>query len=369
MMLLKVLSKMDRESISSEVVCLTDIGTVGPKIQELGIPVHTIGMRIGRPDLFSIWRFIRLVRRLRPNLLQGWMYHGNLAAQLSSVFLSPEIPVVWNIRHSIYDLKSEKRLTALIIRMSAFMSKRPSQIIYNSRTSASQHEALGIAPHKRIIIPNGFNTETFSPSENARAIIRKELGLSSTSILIGFIARYHPMKDHNNFIQAAAFLSRNYPDVHFLLAGKNVDMNNPELTKRVDDVKLNNNIHLLGERRDMSTLTASLDIASSSSFSEAFSNVIGEAMACGVPCAVTDVGDSKLLIGETGKTVPPRDPEALANAWKTFIELGSEGRRDLGKKARSRIKNVFNMEKIASQYESLYLKLLHMDISKNSSEP
>lgn len=360
MMLLKILSKVDREIFSPEVVSLTDIGTVGPKIQKLGIPVHCLGMRPGWPDPLSILRFIPLVRRLRPDLIQGWMYHGNLAAQLISVFLPPNIPVLWNIRHSIYNLKFEKRLTALIIRMNALISKRPLRIIYNSQISASQHEALGFAPNKMMVIPNGFNTKTFAPSENARSVIRKELGLSSSTILIGLIARYHPMKDHGNFIQASAFLSKNFPNVHFLLAGKNVDMKNPYLKKLIYDLKLNNNLHLLGERKDINTLTASLDIATSSSYSEAFPNVIGEAMACGVPCAVTDVGDSKLIVGDTGKVIPARDPRALANAWQEFIELGLEGRREIGEKARSRIKKFFTLEKVASQYESLYFQLLNI---------
>lgn len=362
LMLLKVLSQMARESFLPEVVSLTDIGTVGPKIRGLGIPVHSIGMRL--PDPLSIFRFIRLVRRLQPDLLQGWMYHGNLAAQFISLFLPAHIPVLWNIRHSIYNLKSEKRLTALIIRISALISKRPLRIIYNSEVSASQHEALGFAPNKMTLIPNGFNTKIFSPSENARSVVRKELGLPSSTILIGLIARYHPMKDHGNFIQATAFLSRNFPNVHFLLAGENVDMKNPYLKSVIDDLKLNNNYHLLGERMDINTLTASLDIASSSSFSEAFSNTIGEAMACGIPCAATNVGDNKLIVGETGRIIPPRDPMALANAWQEFIELGLEGRRELGEKARSRIKKLFTVEKVASQYESLYLKHLNIHTSK-----
>lgn len=358
-MLYKLLSHMDPKNYKTEVVSLIDVGPMGRKIQELGIPVHGLDMRIGRPDPISIWQLIRLVRKLKPSLIQGWLYHGNLAAQFVKIFLSEPMPVLWNIRHSIHNLDYEKKTTAWVIRLCAKLSNKPCRILYNSKVSADQHEALGYAPEKRVVIPNGFDTEFFSPFKEARLKIRKELGLSSSSILIGLIGRYHVMKDHSNFIRAAAHLSNSHPDVHFLLAGRDVDINNRELMDLLLDLKLTHKFHLLGERNDINRLTAGLDIASSSSsFGEGFPNVIGEAMACQIPCVVTDVGDSGWIVGDTGRVIPPRDPVALAEAWKKLLDIGLEGRKELGKKARDRIMENFSIKRIVSQYEVLYRSLL-----------
>lgn len=353
-MLLKVLSKMDQECFSPEVVSLTDIGTVGPKIQALGIPVHSIGMRSGRPYPLSIWRFIRLVRRLQPDLLQGWMYHGNLAAQFVKPILSKRAHIIWSIHHSVYSLANEKWATAWVIRLCARMSIFPSRILYVAQSSATQHEHLGFSSKKCSVIPNGFNVDLFIPSEEARNQIRKELGLAPSVKTIGLIARYHSMKDHKNFLEAAAILLKSNPDAHFILAGKNIDRNNKSLMSSVQSLGLEGKIHFLGFRQDSHTLNAAFDIAANSSFSESFSSAIGEAMSCAVPCVVTDVGDSSLLVGETGIVVPPRSPEALARGWEKLLNIGNEGRKDLGRQARERIISNFSLDRIVSQYESLY---------------
>jgi len=359
MMLFKILSGMDREKYASEVVSLMGVGSVGQKIQNLGIPVHDIGMRRGCPNPLSIWRFFHLVRKLKPGLIQGWMYHGNLAAHFGNSFLPKPVPVLWNIRHSLYNLEYEKRMTAWVIRLCARLSSKPAQILYNSQVSAAQHEALGYVSDNRLMIPNGFDTDVFSPSEEARREVRQELGLSSSSTLIGLIGRYHPMKDHGNFIRAADHLSKSHGDVHFLLAGNNVDAENKELMNLINEQNLSSKVHLLGERDDVNRLMASLDIASSSSyFGEGFPNVIGEAMACGVPCVVTDVGNSGWVVGDTGLVIRPRDPVALASAWKELLDMGLEGRKVLGAKARKRVIANFSINEIVSQYESLYSGLL-----------
>lgn len=163
------------------------------------------------------------------------------------------------------------------------------------------------------------------------------------------------MKDHANFIQAAALLLKDRSDVHFILAGTEVNSENHSLQQLIQNLEISNHIHLLGERKDISRLTAALDIASSASaYGEAFPMVVGESMSCAVPCVVTDVGDSAWIVGNTGKVVPPRNSEALANAWKELIEMGEEYRQALGKAARARIIECFGLETVVSQYEAVY---------------
>lgn len=359
MMLYKLVAHCDRSRFSPVVISLMNEGTIGEKIRALDIPVFSAGMLQGLPGPASTLRLIRLVKKIHPDLIQGWMYHGNLAAEAAKVFLSRPVPVLWNIRHSVFDLAHEKRMTAMVIRLCAKMSTKPMRILYNARTSSIQHQKLGYCPEKTVVIPNGFDTNLFCPSEEARVEIRNQLGISPNTPLIGLIARYHPMKDHANFLQAAAQLSNAYPDVQFLLAGHRVDMSNAPLMEWVRRLKLKDKTHFLGRRKDMHRVTAALDIASISSyFGEGFPNVVGEAMACGVPCVVTDVGDSAWVVGETGKVVPPKNPQALATAWKEFLGLGLEERKRLGRAARVRIEKNFNLPTIISQYENLYEQIM-----------
>ena len=366
MMLYKVLSRLDRKQFDPVVVSLKCKGTLGDRISDLGIPVRTMGMKPGVPTLASTWRLIRTVRELNPDLIQGWMYHGNLAAQLAVTVAPHPVPVIWNIRHSLHSLDSEKAGTAAIIKLLAKLSSYPAQILYNSKTSAIQHEELGYKAGKTRIIPNGFDTDLFTPSTEARNSLRTELSIAENIFLIGLMGRYHAVKDHANFLKAAAILLETYSDIHFVLAGREISRENIALQDFIETWGLTERIHLLGERPDMPHITAALHIASSSSYSEAFPNVIGEAMSCGVPCVVTDVGDSAWIVGDTGRVVPPRDPQALANAWKELIDLGSMGRERLGHLARTRIIEHFSLDSVVAQYEALYESLLAWQLNRRN---
>ncbi|WP_414571139.1 glycosyltransferase family 4 protein [Nostoc sp. CCY 9925] len=353
-MLYKLLSRIDRQRFHPVVISLMDRGTWGDRIANLGIPIYTIDMQPGTLKLVNIWRMIHIVNQLKPDLIQGWMYHGNLAAQFTKLFIFRQVPVLWNIRHSLHSLELEKPRTTTIIKLCAKFSDLATKIIYNSQNSSKQHEKIGYVFDKSCVIPNGFETEKFTPSIEARLSVRSELNTPENALLIGLIGRYHPIKDHFNFLQAAVLLLKNYSNVQFVLAGNKVDWENHLLSELIHELGLVKHIHLLGERHDVPRLTAAFDIASSSSSGEGFPNVIGEAMSCGVPCVVTDVGDSGWIIGDTGKVVPPRNPEALANAWQALIDIGKEGRESLGKAARARVIKCFSLDSIVGEYEALY---------------
>ncbi len=358
-MLYHLLSRMNRDCFSPVVISLMDRGTVGDRIEALGIPVHTIGIKQGIPTPADIWRLVKTVHQINPDLIQGWMYHGNLAAQLASIFFANKKPVLWGIHHSITALKSEKKLTQLIIKLGALLSPKTTKIIFVSKNSKAQHEALSYRVEKNCVIPNGFDTSLFKPSQQARLDLRKELDLPEKAFLIGLICRYHPMKDHNNFLQAAALLLKKYPDVYLILVGTNVDEKNTTLHQLIQDLRIVERVRLLGERSDMSRLTAALDLATSASaYGEAFPLIIGEAMSCGVPCVVTDVGDSAWVVSDTGRVVSPRNPQALAEAWQELIVMSSDDRDALGKAARSRIIETFSLEAVVTQFEDLYKNVI-----------
>jgi glycosyltransferase involved in cell wall biosynthesis len=368
MMLYKLLSQMDRERFDPIVVALRNRGQLHRRIEALDVPVYNVAMRLGIPTPTSCWRLVRLMRRLKPDLIQGWMYHGSLAALVGGAFARGSVPVVWNIRQSLNKLNYEKRATAAIIRFLAYLSKRPAKIIYNSRIAAAQHGAIGYEMQDSLVIPNGFMTTLFTPSQEARNSVRVELGIPDETLLIGRVSRYHPAKDHANFLHAAALLLKTHPDVQFVLCGDGVNWVNPVLCKLIDDLKLGERVHLLDQRQDMPRLTAALDIATSSSCgAESFPNVIGEAMSCGVPCVATDVSDLLWIIGETGRVVPPRNAQALSNAMKELVELGAEGREKLGQAARERVLKHFPLEDIYSLYEALYHDVLGRSPKGSSS--
>jgi glycosyltransferase involved in cell wall biosynthesis len=359
MMLYKLLSKIDRKQFEPIVISLMDRGTLGDRIEALGVPVHTIGINPGKPMPVHLWRLFSLIYQLKPDVIQGWMYHGNLAAQFASFINGNKIPVLWSIHHSIDSLKSDKRMTAAIIKFSVYISHIPKQILFVSQNSKLQHEALGYSSKNSCIIPNGFDTLLFSPSLRDRIDVRSELNLPEEFLLIGLICRYHPMKDHANFIQAAALLLKEYPNTNFLMIGPGVDQYNSTLSQQIKELGIDNHISLLGERKDIPHLIASLDIfTSASAYGEAFPLVVGEAMSCGIPCVVTDVGDSGWIVGDTGRVVPPRNPLMLADAWKELIVLGEEGRNILGKAARARITKDFSLNSVVAKYELAYEKIL-----------
>lgn len=355
LMLFKLLSTLDRARFQAYVVTLRDKGVVGPKIEALGVPVYELGIAGLWSLPRAVWRSFRIIRQSRPMLIQGWMYHGNLVASLLGCLVSNRVPVLWNIRQSLSDLDAEKRLTALVIRTGAGLSGSATRIMYNSHKAARQHEHLGYSGNKAVIIPNGFNTAIFRPNPIAAMALRRELGVGSKVPLIGLVARYHPMKDHENFLRAAALLLQKHPAIRFVMVGRDVVPDNPNLANLIKGLALEGYVYLLGERVDMPEVTAALDVAVNASLrGEAFPNAVGEAMACGIPCVVTDVGDSAWIVGQTGRVVPPCDASAMAAVIGELLCGGAEYRLGLGQAARFRINELFFLEHVVAQYVALY---------------
>lgn len=357
-MLYKLLSRMDRRSFQAEVVSLTDIGPVGRKIQALGVPVRALGMRRGVPDAARLLRLAGWLRHHPPDVIQTWMYHADLVGGLAAK-LAGGIPVAWDVQHANLDPTRNKRSTIWTAHTCAWLSRwLPSAIVCSSEAAQAVHARLGYALGRMVVIPNGFDLDVFRPDPESRLAVRRQLEIPEDSLLIGLVARFHPQKDHYNFVQAAGLLHRAMPEVHFLLCGEGITWENPVLGEWIDDAGVESCCHLLGRREDMPRLTAALDVASSSSFGEGFPNVVGEAMACGVPCVVTDVGDCAAIVGDTGIVVPPRDPTSLASAWHKLLSMGREEGRRSGERARLRVKSKYDLGQITRRYERLYKALL-----------
>ena len=357
-MLYDLLSHIDRDRFEPVVISLMDRGDIGKQIEQLNIPVHSIGMLSGKPTIASAMGIIKLIKKIEPDLIQGWMYHGNLAAQLYQLFAIRKIPIIWSIHHSLHQISEEKPLTQGIIRFGSWSSKFVAKVAYVSEKSQAQHLKIGYCQTNSCLIPNGFDTSRFKSDLKIRQKFRQELNLNGDTFLIGSIARYHPMKDHANFIKAAKVLLTESPETKFVMVGSEVDYENQTLTNLIDELGICDSVYLLGERKDIPQITPALDLlTSSSAYGEAFPLVLGEAMSCGVSCVVTDIGDSAWIVGDTGKVVPPKNPTALAKAWLEMINMDKSIKANLGQSARNRIIEKFSLVSIVNQYEDLYQSL------------
>ncbi len=357
MMLYKFLSGYNHDVYDMQVISLTSVGEMGKRIQNLGVPVTALGMQKNLKSILLLFKLISLLKKEKPDILQTWMYNADFLGFFASKIAG--IPnLIWNIRHSDLNPQQNKKMTIILARLCALLSSFTTAIICCSQASYVVHSALGYCKKKMVVIPNGFNLKEYHPNVNAKLHLLREFNLPGNANVIGLIARWNPQKDHKNFVSAASILSQHLPNVYYLLCGDGVTWENQELVSWITTHKLNDKFLLLGRRDDIPKLIAGFDlVTSSSAYGEGFPNVLGEAMASGVPCVATDVGDSAYIIGDTGITVSPRNPEKLANAWMRMINRTDKD--ELGIKARNRILSNFDIDKIINTYQNLYQQVIN----------
>lgn len=361
--LLRLVCHMDRSRFRNTVVTMTDLipqrvpGLLQSRLAEAEVPVYSLGMRRGVPSPLAAIRFFRIVRRIRPHILQTWMYHADLLGLLVGK-LAGVSAIAWNIRCSAMEMAHYRLMSTVVLRALVPLSRLPQVVLANSQSGIQAHKELGYIPRRWLYIPNSLNLDEFRPDRRAKARLCCELGLPQDTRLIGLMARFHSMKDHANFIAAASMLAADDPSLHFVLAGIGIDSDNEEVTRLVESTGLPHRFHLLGQRHDVHRIAAALDIAcSSSAFGEGSSNAVAEAMACGVPCVATDVGDSALIVQNTGKIVPPKDARAFAQACRELLNLSPRKRHELGLAARARVEERFSLHAVVEQYQELYEQL------------
>ncbi len=357
-MLLKLLERLDRQIYEPFVISLTPHSELGVSIGRLGIPVSCFAMQGSLFDLQDFFCLVWQLKRLRPDIVHTWMYHADFIGGLACR-LAGKKALGWCIRNSNLDANKTKFMTRIIVRACALISRWVPVLILSCSEQARQvHIAHGYAADKMVVVPNGFDLDRFQPDNLARISVRQELGLTQDALLVGLIGRFDPQKNHAGFFKAAKHLHQRMPKVHFLLVGKDVDNVNLDLVQAAKAAGVFDISHFLGLRHDIPRLMASLDLLASSSHGEAFPNVLGEAMACGVPCAVTAAGDSAHIVADTGRIVSVGDMEGLANAIEQLLMLPLAERRCLGERARKRVAEHFEIGQVARQYQDFYQKLL-----------
>ena len=362
-MLLKVIERLSPE-FSPYLISLAPVKEIGARIRSMGVPVESFDMAPGKLNLAAFWRMKQRLGEIAPDVVHTWMYHadlmGGLAARLAGV------PAVgWCIRHSNLSPNENKQLTLAIVKACAWLSRSiPDMILCCSDIARQVHVGVGYANEKMLVIPNGFDLSLFKSDPSARLSLREELGVASEAPLVGLIGRFDVQKNHIGFIEAAAQLHEQRPDVHFVLAGSEIDESNRALARPIAAAGLSQVMHLLGPRHDVPRLMAALDVLASSSIGEAFPNVLGEAMACGVPCVVTDVGDSAFIVGDTGQVVASRDMLGLARGVRELLALPRAERQELGGRARMRVAQQFEIGVVVRRYEDFYRYLARQGLAR-----
>jgi len=350
--LVNLVASLDRTEFESTVVSMTGQGALAATLDPLAT-LLSLDMQRGRPTARA-WRTLRGILRARqPDIVQTWLYHADLLG-LAALGFARRPRLCWNIRCSNMALEHYRPLTRLVIGVLARCASRPAAVVANSEAGRLFHVGLGYRPREWAVIPNGFDTARFVPDAAARLATRAALGIAADAPVMGLVGRRDPQKDHETFLLAARRVLDHLPAARFVLVGHQVTA----LAPRVDTLGLRDAALLLEQRADMPQLMAAFDIGClSSGFGEGFPNVLGEMMACAVPCVSTTVGDAAQIVANTGLVVPPSAPMALADALLALWLEGPDARRARGHAARQRVEAHYTLAQTTERYATLYRRL------------
>lgn len=329
-------------------------GVFDGELAAAGVPVHYAGKR-GRWDVVGfLLRLTLILRRLRAVVIYSFLDLPNILAALCHPAVG-RTRLVWSIRAAGMEMQHYDWLSRLIPKLEARLSRSADVVVANSRAGKDWAISRGFPPDKMVVIENGIDTERFRFDAAGRERVRSEWHVGAGEQLIGLVARLDVMKDHPNFLKACALLAEKRRNLRFVCVGGGASTHREELEAIAEDLKIVDRLIWAGPRSDMPAVLSALDIASSSSFGEGFSNAIAEAMACERPCVVTDVGDSARIVGDTGEVVPPRDADALAEAMARMLDRIA-GNIDIGRRARARVVEEFSVGHMVARTERVLME-------------
>jgi glycosyltransferase involved in cell wall biosynthesis len=361
LMLLRLLRALRPQGFTPEVIALTPRGALKDEFIAAGIPVTELNFKGGIAEgARSLFQLTRLIRRRQPELIQTWMYHANLIGGILARLFSAA-PCVWSIRHSTTDRRTTSLSTRLVVKAGATLSGvAPTAIISCSQEAIDVHASMGYCRSKMAYIPNGFDAELYRPDGDARKAVRDEFSIPSSAPLVGMFGRYHPQKNFAGFCEVAERILSRHPETFFIAAGTDVTASNQGLAQMIEQHRIGAHLRLVGPRRDMPRLLASLDaLVSTSLYGEAFPNVIAEAMLCGVPCVGFNVGDTKSIISDAGYTIPLGDIEMMTDKLSLIIAAPPYQPHFAPLAVRRSVAERFSIEAVAKQYAALYSALIN----------
>jgi len=362
--LVNLVQRFPQSHFQNEVISLVEPGLFAEELRATGIPITSLDMPRGSPTISGLGRLVRHLRSTKPTILQTWLYHADLLGTVARTFV-PGLRLVWNVRCS--DMVAAPRSHKLnrVMRVLARLSRQPDAIVVNSASGKKFHENFGYSPRRWAEIGNGVDTMRFRPLPNMRNELRAKFSIAPQAYVIGMVARYHPMKDHPTFLRAAAAFVRQCPSAQFVLCGMGCDDKNTDLMQLVAEEGLLDRVVLLGIQRDLETVYPCFDLSTlTSSYGEGSPNALLEAMACGIPCVSTDVGDSRDILGECGVTMDSGNPGALAEAW---MAMAIRDPALLAASARARAIDNHRIEQVCLEYEMLYREIALVPVDASLS--
>lgn len=349
--LYQILRRLNRHRFSPFVICLAESGPVKRKIIEAGIPVYCLNMKRKLPNFLSnqksVYRLLKIIQREKPDIIVSFLYYAIILGRL--------IGKLAKIRHIISSFRispaegGKGYLQNLILRLTSWMDELT---CVNSEKVAQEWLNKGVIdPQKLRVIPNGVDLSKFRSASH--------LPRPTDHFKWVAIGRLVPQKDFLTLVKAFKEVSDVSPQCRLEIAGDGPLRG--ELENAVREAGLEGRVRILGICESIPDLLAQADALVLSSVWEGMPNVILEAMAAGLPVVATDVGGVGELVsdGENGFLVPPKDPPALAYAMKRLMELGQEGRRQLGTRGRE-IAQEYEIGKIVRKWEKLYEEVLSL---------
>lgn len=320
-------------------------GALSKKLDTSRVRLISLDKR-SRWDVFSFcFNVVRVVRREKPAVVHGWMYTQNVIATIGKIF-HPQVKLFWCIRSSnLSDVLDW--LENATVWFQNRLAPLADCIVVNSQAGLEYAVADGIPREKLRFIPNGIDTDLFYPDQAERQRVRAEWGVTDSEKVVGNVSRFDPIKNHPFFLRAAAKVAAEYPNVRFVCIGHGKAAYLESLQAQASALGIADKVMWVQARPDIRAMYNALDVLCSTSLSEGFPNVIGEAMACGRRCVVTDVGDSKLVVDDTGAAVPSNDVEALAAALRRELEAPEA----LNLAARQHILDKFTVAHLAERTE------------------
>jgi glycosyltransferase involved in cell wall biosynthesis len=354
-MLVRLIQELVGEDISHSVVSLLPGGTFGHILREHGAEVVELEGRRSAASIVLLRPLRAAIARVNPDVVQGWMYHGNIAGSAAAMLASPRPPVIWGIRNTVERLSDYQLMTRGFILAGAALAFHPRHLVYNSTLVAEQHERLLYPKSKRAVIYSGIDTTRFKPSEAERFGAREALGISQDAEVIGRVAHNDPSKDNGTLFRAFRRIAAERRRAHLVLVGSGMDASDPELIELVRLVAAPGRVHFLGPRFKLEQFLPAFDVAvSSARVSKGFPTALAEAMACGVPVVSTYVEEVMSVVDDIARVVPRSDPDALAAALRAVLDQPAERRREMGLGDRRRIEQRFTLGIAAQSFANLW---------------
>ena len=352
--LLRLIIGSNKLEFNHIVISLSGEGELCQLFINANIDLRIINFK--KKPVSSFFVLIKIIAQTKPDIVQTWLYHADLIGGITAKIAGVK-HIIWGIRTT--DLKKGSYSTALVRKINAWLSfSLPSKIVCVAESAKARHVKLGYCESKMLIIPNGFDLDKLHKYIIDSAQLRLKHGIKQNEIVIGSMGRFSQIKGQDVFVKAAKIVAENNPNVRFLMVGRELQESNKPLMKWITNTGFVDRFVLLGERLDVNICFGAMNIFCLHSRSEGFPNVLGEAMAMGLPCVATDVGDAKILGGELVKIVEPDNPEVLALALMQMLNFQSKKLNELGKLSNKRIFHMYSLSTMQLAYQGLYNNIL-----------